>query len=131
MSGEKGTIKCPKCGFENPDEFIFCNECGQKITVICPSCQTANPPASKFCGKCGNDLKKPSDLPATPLDLTQPHCAQQVAVAMPLTHLVNLTRAFSTGILDSSVITGLAYLAVFSLIFFPLALRKMHQRLIR
>jgi lipooligosaccharide transport system permease protein len=60
-----------------------------------------------------------------------PHWAQQVAVALPLTHLVNLTRAFSTGILDSSVMTGLAYLAVFTLIFFPLALRKMHQRLIR
>ena len=60
-----------------------------------------------------------------------PHWAQLVAVALPLTHLVNLTRAFSTGSLDSSVGTGLAYLAVFSLIFFPLALRKMHQRLIR
>jgi lipooligosaccharide transport system permease protein len=62
---------------------------------------------------------------------TLPQWAQHVAVALPLTHLVNLTRAFSTGILDGSVITGLVYLAVFGLIFFPLALRKMHQRLIR
>ena len=62
---------------------------------------------------------------------TLPQWAQHVAVALPLTHLVNLTRAFSTGILDGSVVTGLVYLAVFGLIFFPLALRKMHQRLIR
>ena len=62
---------------------------------------------------------------------TLPAWAQHIAVLLPLTHLVNVTRAFAAGILDTSVVPGLVYLAVFSAVCFPLALRKMHARLIK
>ena len=29
-------MKCPRCNFENPDQFRFCGECGTKIVDILP-----------------------------------------------------------------------------------------------
>ena len=55
-------MKCPGCGFENPEEFKFCNGCGQKLFLTCPSCQTANSHGSRFCGNCGHSLTLPSVL---------------------------------------------------------------------
>lgn len=59
-----------------------------------------------------------------------PHWAQQVAAALPLTHLVHVTRCLCLGILNVDLLWNLAYLFVFSLIFFPLALLSMDRRLI-
>lgn len=56
-------MKCSQCGFENPDDFKFCNHCGQKLTTLCPSCNTPNPQGSTFCGNCGQLLS----VPAAPL----------------------------------------------------------------
>jgi|GEM_PF-6716568 len=28
-------MKCPKCGFENPDNAKFCNQCANKLEVAC------------------------------------------------------------------------------------------------
>jgi class 3 adenylate cyclase/tetratricopeptide (TPR) repeat protein len=64
-------MKCPKCGFENPEGMNFCGECAAKLEVICPSCNAPNPPQFKFCGKCAQDLRATRAAP--PLDLTQPH----------------------------------------------------------
>lgn len=60
-----------------------------------------------------------------------PRWAQKVAFVFPLTHLTNLTRSFCLGQLHLSALWNIAYLVVFSLIFFPLALMKMHRRLIK
>lgn len=60
-----------------------------------------------------------------------PLWAQKVATVFPLTHLANLARAFSFGLLDVSLFWDLAYLLVFCLVFFPLAIFKMHRRLIK
>lgn len=60
-----------------------------------------------------------------------PSWAQRLAMVLPLTHLVKLTRSFSFGMIESGFLWNVSYLAVFCLIFFPLALVKMHGRLIK
>jgi lipooligosaccharide transport system permease protein len=65
-----------------------------------------------------------------PLD-NLPLWAQKVATLFPLTHLVGLTRAFSFGLMEPGLLWSLAYLLLFCLVFFPLALRRMRRRLIK
>jgi lipooligosaccharide transport system permease protein len=60
-----------------------------------------------------------------------PGWAQQFALVFPLTHLTNLARAFSFGHVDLSLLWEIGYLLLFSLFFFPLAILKMHRRLIK
>jgi len=60
-----------------------------------------------------------------------PHWGQLLALTLPLTHLVNIVRAFSYGIFNGEVVIGLCYLIVFSMITLPLALFKMRTRLIK
>jgi lipooligosaccharide transport system permease protein len=60
-----------------------------------------------------------------------PTWARSLAVFFPLTHLVKLTRSFCFGMIDVGVLWNLAYLAAFSFVFFPLAIFKMHRRLIK
>jgi lipooligosaccharide transport system permease protein len=62
---------------------------------------------------------------------TLPGWAQHVAILLPLTHIVNLTRSLSLGILDTSLLPGLCYFVISCLVFFPLAIYKMHRRLIK
>ena len=60
-----------------------------------------------------------------------PAWAQNLAVIFPLTHLVKLVRSLSLGILNAALLWSIAYLLIFSLIFFPLALIQMRKRLIK
>jgi len=60
-----------------------------------------------------------------------PLWAQKTALLLPLTHLVNVARAFANGRIDATVLPGIAYLAAFSAAAFPLAIRKMRRRLIK
>jgi lipooligosaccharide transport system permease protein len=60
-----------------------------------------------------------------------PSWAQQAASFLPLTHLANLARAFCTGHVQPSLFVEIGYLLLFSLVFFPMALLKMHRRLIK
>jgi len=55
-------MKCPKCGFENIEEAVFCNKCGSKLEVQCQECGQKNPAGSLFCNKCGHDLKAASEV---------------------------------------------------------------------
>lgn len=47
---------------ENPDDAVFCNECGEKLFVShketkkCPNCNTENPIDAEFCHECGKRL---------------------------------------------------------------------------
>ena len=61
-------MKCPKCQRDNPEDALFCNECGQKLETLCPKCGRGNPPDSKFCNKCGHNLTTPSE--PTPKELS-------------------------------------------------------------
>ena len=49
-------MRCPSCGFENPDGLKFCNECGAPLRMPCAQCGFANQPQAKFCGDCGASL---------------------------------------------------------------------------
>lgn len=60
-----------------------------------------------------------------------PIWAQHVALIFPLTHVVIPARLLSLGILQLDLLWNVGYLLVFSCIFFPLAIVKMHQRLIK
>ena len=60
-----------------------------------------------------------------------PHWAQNVAVILPLTPLVGMTRSISMGNLDASLLWDLVYLVLFGMIFFPMALAVMRKRLIK
>jgi len=60
-----------------------------------------------------------------------PGWAQTTAALLPLTHLVNLSRAFTNGWIDAGLLPGIGYLAAFAAVVFPLALYKMRKRLIK
>jgi hypothetical protein len=49
-------IRCPSCGFENPDGMKFCGQCGAKLGPYCPQCGFENPSGFAFCGQCGAAL---------------------------------------------------------------------------
>src|SRR5712691_1430003 len=58
-------MRCPSCGFENPEGMNFCEECRAKLVQTCPSCGQELRPTAKFCGKCGTTLGAAGKLPAT------------------------------------------------------------------
>ncbi|KPJ84869.1 MAG: ABC transporter permease [Spirochaetes bacterium DG_61] len=60
-----------------------------------------------------------------------PLWAQKAALIFPLTHLVKLCRAVGLGYLDARLLLNVLYLIVFCAVFFPLALHRMHKRLIK
>ncbi|MEW6616499.1 MAG: ABC transporter permease [Thermodesulfobacteriota bacterium] len=60
-----------------------------------------------------------------------PLWVQKLAVLLPLTHLVDLSRSFSFGYVGINLLWNAGYLLVFSIIFFPLAILVMHRRLIK
>ncbi|MFC1896160.1 zinc ribbon domain-containing protein, partial [Thermodesulfobacteriota bacterium] len=62
-------MKCPKCGFENPEGTKFCGGCGTKLERTCPQCEHSNPPHFSFCGECGHNLTAPSKPPPKELPL--------------------------------------------------------------
>jgi lipooligosaccharide transport system permease protein len=63
---------------------------------------------------------------------TLPEWAQYVAAALPLTHLVQLTRGMAFGTLHAAEgVVSVSYLVLFTAVFFPLALKGMRRRLIR
>lgn len=46
-------MRCPYCGFENPDKSSFCNSCGKEIGA--PSA-TTKPAGSRYCVSCGRSF---------------------------------------------------------------------------
>ncbi len=60
-----------------------------------------------------------------------PQWAQYMAATLPLTHLTALTRSLCYGRFEGEMLGSLACLVFFGAVFFPLALRKMRQRLIK
>ncbi len=61
---------------------------------------------------------------------TLPGWAQKLALGLPLTHLVNLCRAFFLGKPSPDLTWSILYIAVMFLLLFPVALMVMRRRLI-
>jgi hypothetical protein len=57
----KGKI-CPQCKTKNPQNAIFCVNCGCKLdknlNIKCPSCGTENTNNAKFCVGCGEKINQ-------------------------------------------------------------------------
>jgi len=50
------TMRCSKCGAENPDGAKFCIECASPFARRCSSCGKENPPRAKFCLECSKPI---------------------------------------------------------------------------
>lgn len=60
-----------------------------------------------------------------------PVWAQNAALCLPLTHLAEATRALALGRATVLTLANVGYLAAFTAVFFPLALRLMRKRLVQ
>ena len=49
-------MQCPDCQHENPQEALFCMQCGANLERKCPSCNAQYPVAARFCMQCGYNL---------------------------------------------------------------------------
>src|SRR5712691_7140837 len=49
-------MRCPSCGFDNPEGVKFCGQCGRLFKLHCPHCHSENPLDFSFCGECGAAL---------------------------------------------------------------------------
>jgi len=56
-SAEDAKGRCPSCGFKNPENVKFCQECGSPLAAPgpkhCTSCGAEIAPGTRFCGACG------------------------------------------------------------------------------
>ncbi|MCJ7810720.1 MAG: protein kinase, partial [Dehalococcoidia bacterium] len=61
-------MKCPKCGYENPEGAKFCNRCRTELEseLVCPQCGQKNPQGARFCNACGHSLVEPPPETAPP-----------------------------------------------------------------
>ncbi len=50
-------MQCLNCGFDNPGDARFCQNCGRPLETSCPNCGTSNAAAVKFCKNCGFALQ--------------------------------------------------------------------------
>jgi Adenylate and Guanylate cyclase catalytic domain/Double zinc ribbon len=87
---EATPMRCPRCGFANPEGMNFCGRCGTALSAGCPHCGFENPPGFAFCCKCGAALtsQPPAPVPASltphpqpPLTYTPPHLTDKILAA--------------------------------------------------
>jgi predicted ATPase/class 3 adenylate cyclase len=73
-------MRCPSCGFENPEGLKFCGQCANPLGRRCPQCGFANPPGFAFCGQCATPLTEqpPVSRSQAPLSYTPSHLAEKI-----------------------------------------------------
>jgi class 3 adenylate cyclase len=73
-------MRCPSCGFENPQGMKFCGQCASPLGRRCPQCGFDNPPGFAFCGQCATPLteRPPTPRPQAPLSYTPSHLAEKI-----------------------------------------------------
>jgi len=76
-------MRCPSCGFENPEGMKFCRQCASTLGRRCPQCGFANLPGFAFCGQCATPLIEPppAPRPQAPLSYTPSHLAENILTA--------------------------------------------------
>ena len=62
---KKNKMKYCSKNHSNPDDAVFCAECGEKLVehradneMVCSECGAKNPKDALFCNECGADLNK-------------------------------------------------------------------------
>jgi lipooligosaccharide transport system permease protein len=98
---------------------------GMCFTAVLPSIEMFNLPVFLFISPMF--LFSGTFFPVEGL----PVWVQWLALLFPLTHLVELTRSLAFGQLRGDLLWHVAYLGAFCLVFFPVAIWKMKQRLIK
>jgi class 3 adenylate cyclase/tetratricopeptide (TPR) repeat protein len=73
-------MRCPTCGFENPEGMKFCGQCASPLGRRCPQCGFDNPPGFAFCGQCATPLTEqpPALQPQAPRSYTPSHLAEKI-----------------------------------------------------
>ncbi|MEH6579324.1 MAG: adenylate/guanylate cyclase domain-containing protein [Amphritea sp.] len=82
----RGNMQCANCGFDNPADAKFCEQCGTRLVLACPHCGQDVSPGAKFCRECGASLTEPSAVvdigrsPQTspPVQYTPKHLATRI-----------------------------------------------------
>jgi len=78
-------VRCPSCGYENPQSTKFCGSCGAALKNQCVKCNSENPPEFKFCGECGASLTAASPQRERRRPTERGTRAKRVSVAPPST----------------------------------------------
>jgi Double zinc ribbon len=89
-------MRCPSCGFENPEGMNFCGRCGTQLSPRCPHCDFENPPGFAFCGKCGASFAEPTPA-ARPQALTSPLQRLQTSTPAHLAEKILTSRGALEG----------------------------------
>jgi class 3 adenylate cyclase/tetratricopeptide (TPR) repeat protein len=73
-------MRCPSCGFENPEGMKFCGQCASPLGRRCPQCGFDNPPGFAFCGQCATPLTEqlPAPQPQAPHRYIPSHLAEKI-----------------------------------------------------
>jgi class 3 adenylate cyclase/tetratricopeptide (TPR) repeat protein len=73
-------MRCPSCGFENPEGMKFCGQCASALGRRCPQCGFDNPSGFAFCGQCATPLTEqpPAPQPQAPRRYTPSHLAEKI-----------------------------------------------------
>jgi class 3 adenylate cyclase len=73
-------MRCPSCGFENPEGMKFCGQCASPLGRRCPQCGFENPAGFAFCGQCATPLTEPpaASPPQAPPSYTPKHLAEKI-----------------------------------------------------
>jgi class 3 adenylate cyclase/tetratricopeptide (TPR) repeat protein len=72
-------MRCPSCGFENPEGMKFCGQCASPLGRRCPQCGFDNPPGFAFCGQCAAPLTAaPSMAAPSPQTYTPAHLVEKI-----------------------------------------------------
>ena len=67
-------MRCPSCGFGNPEGMNFCGKCARPLAPRCPQCGFENPAGFAFCGKCATPLtpQPPPQVASSQLSVASP-----------------------------------------------------------
>jgi class 3 adenylate cyclase len=73
-------MRCPSCGFENPEGMKFCGQCASPLDRRCPQCGFDNPPGFAFCGQCATPhAERPTaPQPQAPRRYTPSHLVEKI-----------------------------------------------------
>ena len=89
-------MKCGECGYENPVDSLFCEECGSSFALACAACQKENNSSAKFCRFCGESIEANSSPTVEPSD------SEVAGDGQPSTQTITLANDESSRVVSSS-----------------------------